>query len=1087
MKLNSNNNKSITTDTGTMAKVILMYPRRRSKPWMYLGSLFLLLFMMVTNAFAQQKTITGKVTDAKDGSPLSGVTISAGTGTARVSTTSTPMGDFIITVPASTTEINFSYVGFVDIVEKIGSREVLNITMTANGSNLGEVIVVGYGTQKKATLTGAVSQLKNSELMTTKNESVTNMLTGKVPGMRMVQKTAEPGGYENSFDIRGYGAPPLVVIDGVPRAGFEKMDPNEIETISVLKDASAAVYGVRASNGVVLITTKKGNAREGKFDITYSFNQAWQQFLGMPEGVGPVDYMMLANEKKKRAFASNFMGNDAPAYSYADIEPWLNGQYEGADWVNAAFKTTTPQFQQNLSISGGTEKINAFVTFGYMKQDGLLKSNDLDYSRWNLRSNLNIKITNNLRAQVLLSGYMDEKNQPFQDLWTIFKYTWNQIPINQIYANNNPEYLNIMPDNANPVGITDADKVGYRTRKQKNLQSQLNLEFDFPWVKGLKARGMFNYGYNVDDNTDYRKAYNLYSYNGTDDKYVVSTVNGPSNLNRYYANSFSTLGQLSLSYINSFAKAHNVSALLLYEQSHFKNDNFFANRNMLFETDYLFGGETDQQQGNTAFTALQEVATRALVGRVTYDYKGRYLAEFSFRRDGSNKYKPGSSQWGFFPAYLIGWRISEEPFFKKLVSEDLISNLKIRASYGEMGYDGGTAFQYLPGYIYPTVDAANGNVTVGTIWDGRLINGAVTRGLVNEDLTWYTSITKNIGLDFSLFRNKLEGSFDIFRRDQEGLVAKRLGQIPGTAGISFPDENLNSDRSQGWEVNLLHRNRVGKVGYTIGGNFSYARMMNQEVVQAPFGNAYDQWRNGASDRYKNIWWGIDYAGQFSSYNQIYGYKTNTGGGNNNVVPGDYYFEDWNEDGVINGDDYHPIAVYDLPLINFGFNITASYKGLDLNILFAGAAGSFTQYAEQYAEPLMYGRSALAKFLDSWHTVNPDDNVFDPNTQWVSGKYPAMGYNYGNINNSTKAVLDASYVRLKTVELGYSFSPDLLRKIGVKNFRLYVNGYNLLTFTKLEGVDPEHPGQIPTGDFQYGLGGYKYPLNRTYNLGASITF
>ncbi len=643
MKLNMKRNNSASTDQSGFAKIIPLYPRRSKNPWLYISSLFVLLFLITSSAFAQQKIIKGKVIDVKDGSPLSGVTVSAGTGANIVSTTTTPLGDFAITVPAATTEIKFTYVGFGEIVEKIGSRTVLNISMSSTAANLGEVIVVAYGTQKKATLTGAVSQLKNSELMTTKNESVPNMLTGKVPGLRMVQRTAEPGGYENSFDIRGYGAPPLVVIDGVPRSGFEKMDPNEIESISVLKDASAAVYGVRASNGVVLITTKKGGSKEGKFDISYSFNYALQQFLGMPEGVGPVDYMMLSNEKKKRAFASNFMGNDAPAYSYADIEPWLNGQYQGADWIEAAFKTTTPQMQQNLSISGGNDKINAFVTFGYMKQDGLLKSNDLDYSRWNLRSNLNVKITNNLRAQVLLSGYMDEKNQPFQDLWTIFKYTWNQIPINQIYANNNPEYLNIMPDNANPVGITDASKVGYRTRKQRNVQSQLNLEWEIPWVKGLKARGMFNYGYNVDDNTDYRKAYNLYSYNAVDDKYIVSTVNGPSNLNRYYGTSFSTLGQLSLNYANTFYKDHNVGALLLYEQSHFKNDNFFANRNMLFETDYLFGGQTDQQQGNTAFTALSEVATKALVARVTYDYKGRYLAEVSVREDGSNKYNPEPS------------------------------------------------------------------------------------------------------------------------------------------------------------------------------------------------------------------------------------------------------------------------------------------------------------------------------------------------------------------------------------------------------------------------------------------------------------
>ncbi|MFT3680143.1 MAG: TonB-dependent receptor [Ferruginibacter sp.] len=1030
-----------------------------------------------------QKTISGKVTSAKDGTPLTGVTVMAGS--AKNATATNEAGEFKITVPNNTKAIRFSYVGFADVEEKLNGRDVVNVRMAVSDKDLGEVVVVGYGTQKKTTLTGSVSTLKSAEVVVTKNESVVNMLTGKVPGLRMVQKTSEPGGYENAFDIRGYGSAPLIVIDGVPRAGFEKMDPNEIESISILKDAAAAIYGVRASNGVVLITTKKGNNRDGKFDISYSVNQAWQQFLGMPEGVGAVDYMMLTNEKAKRDFGRNFMGNDAPAYSYGDILPWIEGR-KGADWIDAAFKTTSPQIQHNLNIMGGTDKVSAFFNIGYMKQDGLLKSGDLDYSRWNLRSNVNIKITNRLRAQVLLSGHLDEKNQPFQDLWTIFKYTWNQIPINQIYANDNKDYLNVMPDNANPVGITDASKVGYRKRKQKNLQGQANLEYDIPGIKGLKAKAMFNYGYNVDDNTDYRKAYNLYTYNADEDKYLVSNVNGPSNLNRSYGNSISTISQLSLSYNHSFLGAHNVGALFLYEQSHYKTDNFFANRNMLFSTDYLFGGETAGQLGNTALNALAEVATKALTGRVTYDYRGKYLAEFTIRRDGSNKYKPGPSQWGTFPAGSVGWRISEEPFFRNTIPSNLISNLKIRASYGVLGYDGGTAFQYLPGYIYPTVDRANGDVTVGTIFNGTLVNGAVTRGLVNEDLTWYTSHTKNIGLDFTILKN-LEGTFDIFRRDQKGLTAKRIGDLPGTAGVSLPDENLNSDRSEGWELSLNYKNRIGDIGYMIGGNFSSARRINRTVVQAPFGNAYDQWRNGASNRYTNIWWGVDYAGQFTSYDQIYNYKTNAGGGNNNVIPGDYYFSDWNEDGVIDGNDYHPIATFDLPLMNFGFNIGVTYKGIDLTALFAGATGVYTQYAEQYAEPLMYGRSALTKFLDSWHTVNPDDNVFDPHTQWIPGNYPAMGYNYGNINNSTKAVLNASYVRLKTLELGYTLPQSLLKRAGIKNFRAYVNSYNLFTITGLEGVDPEHPGQIPTGDFQYGLGGYKYPLNRTFNVGATISF
>jgi hypothetical protein len=278
------------------------------------------------------------------------------------------------------------------------------------------------------------------------------------------------------------------------------------------------------------------------------------------------------------------------------------------------------------------------------------------------------------------------------------------------------------------------------------------------------------------------------------------------------------------------------------------------------------------------------------------------------------------------------------------------------------------------------------------------------------------------------------------------------------------------------------------LGLTVSGNGAFERTKMLTKIQGPQGNQYLQWRNGQSNRYTGMVWGTDYGGQYTSYGQIYDSKINSGGGNQSVLPGDYYMQDWNGDGQINGDDYHPIAVQDLPLINFGLTIGATYKGFDLTALFAGAAGVWTEYGEQLGEPLMYGRSALTKFLDSWHTVNPDDNVYDPNTQWVPGKYPSMGYAYSNIQNSTKGIINASYVRLKTIELGYSLPHRWMDKVRVKNCRVYVNAYNLFTISGLEdGVDPEHPGSFPGASFNDALGGYKYPLNRTFNIGGTLTF
>ena len=1061
------------------------------KKLFYLLPLFCLLPFCL---WAQGTMINGRVTDSATGAPIAGVSVELHNPQGKTSGTLTSAdGAYAFKEDWQATRISFTSVGHLTVEQAVDGRQVIDVVMTMGDNTLNDVVVVGYGTQKKVNLTGAVATISNKELTVTKNENVLNMLTGKIPGLRMVQKTAEPGSYENSFDIRGYGGSPLVVIDGVPRGGLERMDPNEIESISVLKDGAAAIYGVNGGNGVILVTTRKGASKDGKFDINYSINQTYQQFLGMPEGVGPVDYMMLTNEKAKRDFATNFIANAAPAFSYDNIMAWVNGDRKGANWADAAFHHVSPQIQHNVNIAGGTDKINAFVNLGYMKQSGLLRSGDLDYDRWNLRSNVNIKITDRLRAQLLLSAVQDEKNQPYQDLWTIFKYAWNQIPTNEIYANGNPDYLNVVPDNINPVAVTDASKVGYKKAIERNVQAQGVLEYDIPGIKGLTAKGMFNYGYVVNDNAAYNKSYSLYAFNAEDSTYSPSVVNSANTalpfLRRTYGTSYSTLSQLSLNYQNTFNSKHHVEGLVVFEESHFKSDNIYAQRSMPLPVDYLFGGlQGDGEQGSTSPNGVQEIATRSILGRANYDYMGKYLAEFTFRRDGSNKFMPGPNQWGFFPSVSAGWRISEEDFFKSFISSEVISNLKLRASYGVMGTAAPEAeFQYLSGYTYPTVDPAD-NIVYGYMMDGRFVTGTATRGLANEDLTWYTAKTTNIGLDFSLFNGKVDGTVEVFRRDLSDLLAKRTVQLPGTIGAQLPFENLDSRRTQGIEGNLTYKANIGKVAMRLGGNASITRTRNMHATEGAQGNQYQQWRNGRMNRVNNIVWGLDYGGQYTSYDQIYNNPVNAGGGNNTVLPGDYYMQDWNEDGVINQDDYHPIAVQDLPLINFGLTINLGYKGFDLNALFAGSAGVWTEYGEQLGQPLMYGRSALAKFLDSWHTLNPDDNVFDPNTQWVSGKYPSMGYNYGQIERSTKGVINASYVRLKSLEIGYTLPHSLLNKVGIKNLRVYVNGYNLLTFSGLDdGVDPEHPGSFPDAGFDQALGGYKYPLNRTFNIGGSITF
>ncbi len=1021
-------------------------------------------------------TITGRVTDSL-GAPLERVNIHVkGTQTGTMTDAN---GQFSLNVPDKEAVLLFTYLGYTTQEVMVGERTTLSIRLIPLVSSLTDVVVVGYGqTQAKARVTGAISTLKGEEITTTKNENVVNMLTGKVPGMRILQKSSEPGAYDNVFDIRGMGNP-LVVIDGVPRGAgdLSRMDPNEIDNISVLKDATAAIYGVRAANGVILVTTKKGGrSQSGKFDITYSVNQSWQQFLNTPQSVNALDYMMLKNEQQKRGFGNNFLTQMPPAFSQTDMDLYKNGTLQSSDWVGATMKNFAPEIQHTLSVNGGGEKVNYFFNLGYFKQDGMFKSGDMNYDRFNFRSNINAKITDRLRAQILTSGYIDTKNQPGgRGVWEMFKYTWNQLPTDQIYANNNPAYPHLEPDNANPVVITDADYVGTQSYKNKNFQGQLGLEYDIPGIKGLMAKGMYNYGFSIADNTQIKKSYNLYEYDPENQLYKSTLVSTPSTVNRSYWNNTATLFQLSLNYSRRFNQTHNVTALVLYEESNTNNDNFYAQREYSLGLPYLFAGDVSNQVGSMDQNGLNQIVTKAVVGRVGYDYKAKYIMDFSFRYDGSSKFV-APKQWGFFPAISLGWRLSEEPFIQNIVSPNVLNNLKLRGSYGKTGDDAATAFQSFAGYNYPVS---------GYIFGSSFANGLASKGVVNPDLTWLTAKTLNLGLDVDLWKGLIGGSVDYFIRNRDGLPAKRTTTLPGTVGTNLPDENLNSDQTRGVEFLITHRNKIGELSYNISANISSSRTKMRHVEQTRAGNSYENWRNSQEDRNTNIWWGKEFGGQYTSYGQIYDHDVNAGGGNQGVVPGDYYYVDWNNDGVIDRKDESPIATRDIPMVNYGMSIGASWRGIDLNILLQGATQFYVQYAEQMAEPLMYGRSSLTQFLDRWHTADPNADVFDPNTVWVPGYYPAMG---SPIAEGTRAVQNASYMRVKTLEIGYTLSKALLRKAGIYNFRVYVNSYNLATITGLKNSDPEHPGTVADGaDWNYSQGGYKYPMNRTFSIGASITF
>ena len=646
--------------------------------------IMLLCFWIVIPMSAQERIVHGIVVD-HTGETVIGANVRVN-GSTRGTITDIN-GEFKIAANEKE-KLTVSFIGYIDAVVT-ANKTSLRIILKEDNQTLEEVVVVCYGTQKKATLTGAVSAVNNKEIAVTKNENVVNMLSGKVPGVRISQNSSQPGEFDNKIDIRGMGEP-LIVVDGIPRdkAYFSRMDANEIDNVSVLKDASAAIYGVRAANGVILVTTKHGSESNGKFDITFSANYGWQQFLYVPQTASAADHMLLINEKYYNAFGDNTYPNRTPAkYTWEQMMEYSTGKKKSTNWTKELFDDNVPQQQYNISVNGGSEKVNYFFNLGYLKQEGSYKSGSLNYNRWNFRSNIDAKITKRLKATIQTSGYMDEKNQPFTDIWSVYKKAWTYRPTSEAYVDgdhNYPAWDSEMGEPENPVAAINSDLTGYRREKRYNFNGALALTYDIPGIKGLNAKAFYSYDYYTTNNTSYKRAYKL--YNKREDGTMESFErNADSNLRRNTDPSYGTVMQLSLNYANKFGD-HNVGAMVLFEEQYNNWDNFYAQRVMQLDGEYLIYGEEKDQIGSMG--GAGDKTRQSLVGKVNYDYKGRYMVDFAFRYDGSSSF-PKGSRWGFFPSVSAGWRISEEAFMKELLP--FLTNLKLRGSYGKMGDDGGAS------------------------------------------------------------------------------------------------------------------------------------------------------------------------------------------------------------------------------------------------------------------------------------------------------------------------------------------------------------------------------------------------------------
>ena len=1013
---------------------------------------------------ATLRKIAGTVKDPT-GEPVIGATVVVKG--SQAGTVTDIDGNFKLDVrPDATLEI--SYLGFQAQEIRVSGRSSFNITLQEDNQLLSEVVVVAYGTQKKESLSGAIASVRADEIVTTKAPSLAQSIQGKVAGLHIRQGNAQPGWFKNDINIRGLGTP-LFIIDGVVRDGgaeFQRLNADDIESITFLKDGTAAIYGMNSSNGAILVTTKQG--KQGKMKLSLSSNFGFNKPTNLPQMANAAQYQELRND-------ATLFTNGLPYMSKDELDRWKTGGagYESYDFYSNVYKSHSTQQRHTLSFSGGSKDVDFYGSFGYTQDGGLLKSNDMNYDQYSVRSNVNMKITNDLSANINIHGRTETRTQPTAYIGDIFRQSISTPAYYKVYANDNPAYINKFPYGANPLATSQSEISGSDVMNQSDIQSGIALNYAAPWLKGFNAKVQLFYDIRNFKAKVSSKPYNLYEYTQDtqtgEDIYNPTKMNNPGYL-RVENGDFQRLDfQGQLNYNNTFNK-HHIGATFVYEIKRETSSSTMARRLFdVFLIDDLNLGRDDEQ-----FTEgiSNERAFISYIGRINYDYSGKYLTEVAFRQDGSYRYAPGK-RWAFFPTASAGWRISEENFIKQNLS--FVDNIKLRASIGLSGEDAGDEFAYMMGY--------NLNQGLHEFEDGKPTKGVNSVGIINPNLTWYRAKIYNIGFDFSIFDGKLSLEADIYQRDRTGLLANRVSSVPNTFGGEMPQENLNSDRVRGVEFTIGHKNKIESLYYNIKGNFNLSRRQNRHQEEVTYNSSWERWKNQSSNRWTDFTWGYNVIGQFQNSEEISTSPVQHHLGNTYNLPGDYIYEDVNGDGIINDNDLQPMFWSSTPLLHYGLTIEMQWKNFDFYTLFQGSAGFTAQLDGILAHNMYLEGNAPAYFYDRWRLSDP----YDLNSDWISGTWPAPRFGTdkdGGIyrRNSTIWTRNASYLRWKTIEIGYSIDPKLLKKSKIEKLRFYVNGNNILTFTDsfLKPFDPERL----VGESTWAL---DYPLQKSFNFGFNLTF
>jgi len=1003
----------------------------------------------------QNRTINGKVTTFEDGEPLPGVNV-VEKGTSNGTVTSLD-GEYTLTVSEEATLV-FSSIGFTSEEVAIGDQSIINMVMTEDIQQLQELVVVGYGTQKKADISGSVATVDGEELAKAKVASTRNAIAGRFPGVVSLQTSGEPGRDAASLNIRGFGSP-LVIVDGIQR-DFNDINPEEIESVTVLKDASAAIYGARAGNGVILVTTKRGE--NSKPVISLNSTYTLQGLTAFPDAVNSGQYAELMNELSVND------GGD-PVFTEEEVQKYYDGSdrtnFPNSDWWGATMNNWSPQLQLDASVRGGNDNVKYFALLSQLDQQGMYKSGDNEYKRYNLRSNLDANISRNLSATLDLSMIAEDLKSPIRSVNNIWQDFYGALPT---FSTHLPDPTRVAYGGSvpvSPIASTTFDIGGYNAARNTELNMKGSIKYEIPFVDGLSLEAFGSYFQDEGRTKVFQRQYSVYEYDAQSDTYIDrgSTFRTSLNQGSRLETWFTT--QLSSRYQRTFNNEHNFEALFLFEQidQNIENINATGENFLTDAIDYLFaaGGE-GQTVGGSAF----EDGRDSFIGRINYNYKGKYYVQGILRHDGSPRFA-SEQRWGTFPSISFAWRMSDEPFIANNI--EFLDNLKLRASYSQLGNDATGNFQYLSGYQIAT-GSVGPRVNSGYVIDGAPLPGLVSTGLSNPFITWENMEIYNLGLDFDINNSILYGELDAFYRNRTGILATRFVSLPNTFGADLPAENLNSQTNRGFELLIGHKNRIGDLSYSLSGNISWNRAKWDQYDEPDYEDPDDIRIRQRSGQWVNRVFGFRSDGIFTSQEEIDNLPFDQDqSGNTSLAPGDIKYVDLNEDGVLDFKDQEVIARTLTPELMFGVNMNLNYKGIDVSMLWQGAGRRDVQISSGIM-PASDRTPYTFVYENRWTEENNDANSILPR---ISGK--------GNVNNGKHSdfwYVDGTYLRLRNINVGYTIPSGISEKVGVGNLRVYFTGTNLLTFSKLNkyDYDPEGPS---------GSRSWYYPQQKTVAFGLSI--